>query len=429
MAAGAALAQGAEWTSLFNGKDFEGWGGAGKTELNGYVIRDGMIEATGKCRNLVSEREYADYIMEFEFQLTPGANNGLGIHYPGSGNPAYAGMELQILDNSSKKYEKLRDFQYHGSLYSLLPADRGGLKPVGEWNFQRVTCRGPRITVELNGRCILDADLEGINKAHPDHAGAKRRRGKICFAGHGDVIRLRGLRVGELSFGENRREDWYLPPGRPDGRLGEMGFVPLFDGRSLDGWKNEKGHENHWAPRKGWILHYDGRSMARDKNLWSSREFKDFTLVCDWRWVGKARKMRRPLLLPNGLAKAGPDGREVTREVEEYDSGIYLRGSPRTQVNLWNWPVGSGEVWGIRTDGKQPLPVRAAVTPRVPADRPVGQWNRFVITMKGDRLTVVLNGKVVVHEALLPGVKPQGPLALQHHGNAVEFANLFVKPL
>jgi hypothetical protein len=96
---------------------------------------------------------------------------------------------------------------------------------------------------------------------------------------------------------------------------------------------------------------------------------------------------------------------------------------------MWNWPIGSGEVYGIRTDANQPLPIRAALTPRVPADNPIGEWNRFVITVQGELLTVVLNGKVVLHEALLPGVPPQGRLALQQHGNALQFANLFVKEL
>ena len=91
--------------------------------------------------------------------------------------------------------------------------------------------------------------------------------------------------------------------------------------------------------------------------------------------------------------------------------------------------MGSGEVYGIRNDGRQPLPIRAALTPRVPADNKVGDWNRFVITVKGDRLTVVLNGKVVLYEAQLPGVNPIGKLGLQNHGNPLEFANFYVKEL
>ena len=107
----------ADWVDLFNGKDLTNFGAPGKTEHRGYVVKDGMIESTPKSSNLMTDKDYSDYILEFEFQLTPGANNGLGIHYAGNGNPSQNGMELQIIDNTAKKYEKLKDYQYHGSLY------------------------------------------------------------------------------------------------------------------------------------------------------------------------------------------------------------------------------------------------------------------------------------------------------------------------
>ncbi|PXA04200.1 DUF1080 domain-containing protein [Coraliomargarita sinensis] len=192
---------GFDFVEMFNGEDLAGWGGKGETEVNGYVWKDGMLQSTPKSRNLVTEKEYANYVLEFEFQLTPGANNGLGIHYPGEGNPAYTGMEIQILDGEHEKYAgKLKDFQHHGSLYSLEPALRGHMKPAGEWNFQRVTVRGPHVSVDLNGTRILDANLEEINREHPKHEGAKRRHGKIAFCGHGDVIRVRHMRIAELAL-------------------------------------------------------------------------------------------------------------------------------------------------------------------------------------------------------------------------------------
>ena len=170
LGATALVAQGG-FVDLFNGKDFTGWGADGKTEMGGYIVKDGMIESTSKSRNLMTDRDFEDYILEFEFQLTPGANNGLGIHYPGDGNPAYTGMEVQILDGEHEKYKgKLKEYQHHGSLYTLDAALRGHMKPAGEWNQQRVTVRGPRVSVELNGVCILDADLDELNK----------ECGKIC---------------------------------------------------------------------------------------------------------------------------------------------------------------------------------------------------------------------------------------------------------
>jgi len=190
---------GGEFVNLFNGKDFENWGGKGKTEHQGYAIKEGgVLESTPKCRHLMTEKEYSNYVFEFEFKLTPGANNGLGIHYPGKGDPAYTGMEIQILDNSHPKYAKLKDYQFHGGLYTLVPAKKGHLKPVGEWNKEIVTVNGPHVKVELNGTVIMEANLDEVNKAKPKHNGAKRRKGHLTFCGHGAIVSFRNLRIKEL---------------------------------------------------------------------------------------------------------------------------------------------------------------------------------------------------------------------------------------
>lgn len=184
------VAFGSEPISLFNGKDLTGWKKAN------YWVEDGAIVCKGG--NLVSEKEYSNYVFEFEFLLPPGGNNGLGIHYPGKGDAAYTGMELQILDNSHARYAKLKDYQYHGSLYTLAAAKRGHLKPVGEWNRQKVTVKGSLIKVELNDTEILNANLDEINKAKPKHKGAQRRSGHICFCGHGAPVKFKNITILEL---------------------------------------------------------------------------------------------------------------------------------------------------------------------------------------------------------------------------------------
>ena len=130
----------------------------------------------------------------------------------------------------------------------------------------------------------------------------------------------------------------------------------------------------------------------------------------------------QPVVLPDGSHKE-------KMEIEEFDSGVYLRGFSKSQVNLWNWSVGSGEVYGYRMDGKMSPEVRAGVTPKEKADKPIGEWNRTMITMKGDRLSVQLNGKNVIENAQLPDVPAEGPIGLQHHGSAIDFANLWIKEL
>ena len=184
------IAHAGEAVSLFNGKDLTGWKPAK------YEVKDGVILCRGG--NLVTEKEYTNYVFEFDFLLPPGGNNGLGIHYPGSGNPAYTGMELQILDDSHPKYEKLKDYQFHGSIYTMQPAKRGHLKPVGEWNHEKVTVNGSKVIVELNGTVIVDANLDELQKAHPKHKGVQRRSGHICFCGHGDPVQFKNITILEL---------------------------------------------------------------------------------------------------------------------------------------------------------------------------------------------------------------------------------------
>jgi hypothetical protein len=220
------------------------------------------------------------------------------------------------------------------------------------------------------------------------------------------------------------------------------GFTALFNGRDFTGWKLPEGDNGHWKVIDG-VIDYDAQSEARgDKNLWTQREFKDFTLRIDWRIKETTGLYPVPTVLPDGTHAKGPDGKDIITPTPNADSGIYLRGSSKAQVNIWCWPIGSGEVYGYRMDKNQPPEVRAGVTPKVRADKPVGEWNTFEITMKGDRLTVVLNGKTVLHNAQLPGVPERGAIALQHHGgknpktgemspasSLMQFRNIFIKEL
>jgi hypothetical protein len=185
---------------LFNGKNLRGWQGNTK----GYVVKDGTIVVEPELGggNLYTAQEYGDFIMRFEFKLTPGANNGLGIRTPLNVNAAYQGMELQILDNTAEKYNTLRPYQFHGSIYGVVPAKRGYLKPVGMWNFQEVIANGKQITVKLNGTTIVDADIDKASTPKTmdgnDHPGLKREKGYIAFCGHGDKLAFRSLRIKTL---------------------------------------------------------------------------------------------------------------------------------------------------------------------------------------------------------------------------------------
>ena len=186
---------------LFNGKNLDGWIG-NKTD---YVVEDAVIVIhpdKGGSGNLFTEQEYADFIFRFEFQLTPGANNGLGIRAPKEGDAAYKGIELQIIDNTADKYKDLEEYQYHGSVYGVIPAKRGFLKPVGEWNEQEVVVTGDTIKVILNGEIIVDGNIKVARKGGTldgkKHPGLKNKKGYIGFLGHGDVVRFRSIKIKEL---------------------------------------------------------------------------------------------------------------------------------------------------------------------------------------------------------------------------------------
>jgi hypothetical protein len=219
------------------------------------------------------------------------------------------------------------------------------------------------------------------------------------------------------------------------------GFVSLFNGKDFTGWKVPEGDNGHWKILDG-VIDYDAQSEAPgDKNLWSVAEYGDFTLRLEWR-IKETPYVNPnvPIIRVDGTHKKDAAGKEIRLAVPDSDSGVYVRGSSKAQINMWAWPIGSGEVYGYRMDAKMPPEVRAGVTPKANADRDIGQWNAFEITMKGDRLTVILNGITVLDNAQLPGVPARGPLALQHHGqkkdgvwtgppSLVQFRNISIKAL
>ncbi len=184
---------------LFNGKDLAGWVG----DTGGYRVEDGAIVCTDKGGNLFTQREYSDFEFSFEFRLTAGANNGIAIRSPLQGDPAYAGYEVQVLDNSAPQYAGLKPYQYHGSIYGIAAAKREAMKPIGEWNQETIRFVGTKATVTLNGIKIVDVDLAEVAKDgqtidEKTHDGLKRTRGHIGFCGHGDAVAFRNVQVTEL---------------------------------------------------------------------------------------------------------------------------------------------------------------------------------------------------------------------------------------
>jgi len=394
---------------LFNGKDLTGWMGS----VNGYFVEKGCLVCDPKKGGmLLTEHQFRDFILRFDFKLTPGANNGVAIRAPAQGNPAYAGMEIQIIDNLNYErihHYRLKPWQVHGSIYGVVPAKTGALKPAGEWNHEEIRAAGPHISVVLNGKTIVDADLNAIRetadgKGLRAHPGLRRTRGHIGWLGHGARVEFRNIRIKPLDYCE-------VSETRPP-----KDALPLFNGRDLTGWtglcgnpetrakmtpkqlaearrKADADMRKHWRVENG-ALAFDGKGHS----IGTVREYGDFDLWVDWK-----------------IERGG-------------DSGIYLRGSP--QVQIWDYnrhPEGSGGLYNNRKHPNKPL---------LCADRPIGEWNRFRIHMVGERVSVWLNGWLVVDNVVMENywnrskpIFPTGPIELQSHGSRLWFRNLFIREI
>ena len=132
------------FVTLFNGKDLTNWAG----DIESYITKDvNLVSLKHGAGNIYTLDDYADFVLRFELKQTPGANNGLGIRTPLASHAASEGMEIQIIDNTAEVYKDLKAYQYHGSIYGVVPAKRGHLKEVGEWNYEEVIAKGRQVTV------------------------------------------------------------------------------------------------------------------------------------------------------------------------------------------------------------------------------------------------------------------------------------------
>lgn len=398
------------FTSLFDGKSLKGWSVVGGKPED-YGVKDGALYCVKGVRgNLLTDKEYADFVLRFEYKLQAAGNNGIGIRTPYAGTLlTYDGMEIQILDDADPKYKDIKPWQHHGSVYGLIAPKPIVQKPLGEWNEQEIVCIGRKIQVKVNGKVIVDGDLNSVTDPEviEKHPGMFRESGRIALLGHDDPVEFRNIRIKEL------------PKAKVDNRPPE-GFKRLFSGFDLYGWQGlvedpvkrsampldewarkqvaaDVVMAKNWKIRKG-VITYVGDGFD---NLCTIRDYANFELVLDWK-------------IPEGS-----------------DSGVYLRGSP--QVQIWDRVEGSGGLYNNKVNPSVPLKR---------ADHFVGEWNRMRIVMLGGRVMVFLNDEAVVYDPKKrlgvtlenywekdKPIYPYGAIELQAHKTPVSFKNIFIREL
>jgi hypothetical protein len=328
-----------------------------------------------------TDKQYENYVLELEWMhVKPGGNAGLFVWsdpVTSVGVPFTRAIEIQILDGPGTD-----NYTTHGDVFSIhgatmkpdrphpggwmrcLPSEKRS-KPAGQWNHYRVECNDGSVKLAVNGKVV-----SGATKAHP-------RKGYICLESEGGECHFRNIRLKELPSTD---------PKPADVAASDQGFQSLYTGLDLTGWKAEAAAKDHWKP-KDWTLVYDGKAAGPARPLWTEKEYGNFVLIADWRLTDKDAA-------PAAASRAG----------------ICVRGA--------HSPLA---VIGRAED----LPASAPAAPR--AARKPGEWNRFVVTLRGDTATVVLNEQTVVERAQIGGGR--GPVGLLGGGAALEFANVYLREL
>jgi hypothetical protein len=395
---------------MWNGKDLTGWVNVNCAPET-FFIKEDMIITTGKPTGyLRTSKQYENFIAEFDWMHVPPSPKAVGNSgffvwadpIPAVGTGYTRGIEVQVLVNLEYKDNKTGAVTAtsHGDLFAIwgancvpdrahplgwprcLPSENN-CKGANEWNHYRVEAKDGVIKLTVNGKLV-----SGVSKCSP-------RKGYLGLEAEGSECRFKNLKIKELPTSN---------PTAAETADVAIGFESLFTGLDLRGWQADDEHKKHWKTRGGWGLVYDGKCPGDDPHLWTAKEYGDFEMIVDWRLPAKQKK--------KDAGKGEGD--------ETLVSGILLRGSDEFMVGIGQGPLGSGE---LRCDRLDPI------LPKEKADRPAGEWNRFRIRVKGDKVSVFLNGKQVADETQLPGMPEQGGIGLQHVGQPMEFGNLFVREL
>lgn len=454
------------WIPLFNGENLDGWTPkfagypVGENLNRVFRVEDGLLKVSyddtekfnGEFGHLFYKTPYSHYRIRAVFRFTGEQikggpdwayrNNGLMLHCE----------DPQTMD-INKKFPASIEVQFKGNNPEKGPKNTGKTMAalftpgtIASIHGEEVnTAQTSSPVFEGTDWCTVEVEVHGQNEMIHYVNGEevlrttnfKREDGTPLGSGY---IAIQA-ETHPTEFKSIEIQPIHPPSPEENTNVTPPGYTSLFDGKTLDGWKIHPQSIGHWKVVSG-AIDYNALSEApgNERHLWTEKEFGDFELHVDWRIKETHGLYPMPVILPDGSYKKNENGEVIQNPTPNADSGILLRGQMKSQCNIWCWPAGSGEVYGYRMDKNMPPEVRAAVTPKKRADNPVGQWNKFIITMKGDRLTVNLNGETVIENAQLPGIPESGPIGLQHHGgmkdgqydnasSLVQFRNIYIKEL
>lgn len=406
-----------DYIPLFNGINLDGWVNV-NCALETWTVRDNMIICTGIPTGVLrTTKQYENYILELEWKhLNEKGNAGLFVHsddITALGKPFTRSVECQIMDGNHGDV-----FAIHGARMTRAnkdPFDKIGwirsfpterrAKPAGEWNHYRIESRDGTLILAVNGKIVTRA------------FHANPRKGYICLESEGSEIHFKNIRIKELSGSSALPEQT---------AFSDRGFKSIYNGLDLRGWKSEDGLERWEA--KNWIL--NNNSIDKGESiLWSEGDFRNYTLIVDWRLAGEPITKSVPVIQYDGRQAEDEKGLLTVPIRYAGEGGVLIRGSDSLGISITSWPEGSGGILGYREEGVFNSETRKSATPIVKNDNAKGKWNRFEITVINNQVSVILNGEEVIKEATINNLPDHGPIGLQVKDFPIEFANIYVKEL
>jgi hypothetical protein len=397
-----------DFSSLFDGKDLNGWINVNCAPET-WTVQDGMIICTGFPTGVLrTEQQYENFILELDWRhIHKNGNAGLFIHsdaLTAPGQPFTRSIECQIMDGNEGDMFAIHGarltpdnedpFEKVGWMRSFPKEKR--MNPTGDWNHYRVTSREGILSLAVNGAIVT----RGFNIVP--------RKGYICLESEGSKVYFRNIRIKELP-GNNLPSELVAD--------NDQGFQSIYNGLDLRGWKSED--PLGWKS-DNWKLVCD--TGDPEQIILTQKEFGNFKLIADWCLNGDPKKNKVPVILPNGQQATDENGDKIWVPIRDAGrASILLRGTKNLKLEITSWPVGSGSLLDRNRD-RIAIPVFAA-------DNPPGEWNRFEISINDHHIDISLNGHIIIRNLVLGDLPGKGPIGLEFEGYPVQFANLYIKEL